>query len=49
MAWPDVHAADDLDDRALEDLLERAADGDREAEEILIRASARALQRMAEG
>lgn len=49
MTGPDVHVADDPDDRTLEDLLERAADGDREAEEILIRASARALQQMAQG
>lgn len=49
MAWPDAPIVDDLDDRALEDLLERAADGDREAEEILIRASAKALQQIAQG
>ena len=39
----------ELDDERLTELLERAADGDPEAEEVLIRASAEPLQNIANG
>lgn len=39
----------ELDDERLTELLARAADGDPEAEEVLIRASAKVLERIAYG
>lgn len=49
MTRPDVDEVFAAEDRALEELLERAAAGDHEAEEVLIRASAEVLQRIANG
>lgn len=49
MTWPTVDEVFAAEGRALEKLLERAAAGDREAEEVLIRASAEALQNIANG
>lgn len=49
MTWPAVDEVFAAEDRALEKRLERAAAGDREPEEVLIRASAEALQNIANG
>ena len=49
MTCPNVDEVFAAEDRALEELLERAAAGDHEAEEVLIRASAEALQRIVSG